>query len=291
MNHKYTSQELDSETGLYNYDARLYNPVLARFISPDSIVPDLKNPQALNRYSYVLNNPIFYKDPNGRANIVFHVIIDFPGALLGWVLGSGPSPYTAMKENWAFDKDWRDTSQPKLAEHANAWPLYGGGYATREEALNAAEKSFQRDFQNGNNVQANHTFYDMLTHWGSQWNPTEMNWLNFTTHFVFNDIILGVLFSPIALIESVATNVSSAVKGWFSEDRGNGSAGYNSVSGFYDFSYIGSSYGGGDFISFDFNINYCSVDNNFFSYNIGSTGSTDNYGYYGFGGDCYDCYW
>ena|GEM_PF-5384978 len=33
--------------------------------SPDTIVPDPGDPQALNRYSYVLNNPLRYTDPTG----------------------------------------------------------------------------------------------------------------------------------------------------------------------------------------------------------------------------------
>ncbi|MCP4252170.1 MAG: hypothetical protein GY775_01960, partial [Candidatus Scalindua sp.] len=40
---------------------------LGRFISADPIVPDPTNPQALNRYSYVLNNPLKYTDPSGHG--------------------------------------------------------------------------------------------------------------------------------------------------------------------------------------------------------------------------------
>jgi hypothetical protein len=36
----------------------MYSPTLGRFIQPDSIVPGAGNPQAYNRYSYVLNDPI-----------------------------------------------------------------------------------------------------------------------------------------------------------------------------------------------------------------------------------------
>jgi len=67
LNHKYTSQESDYETGLYNYNARLYDPELGRFVSADSIVPAPANPQSLNRYSYVLNNPLLYTDPTGHS--------------------------------------------------------------------------------------------------------------------------------------------------------------------------------------------------------------------------------
>ncbi|WP_041245307.1 RHS repeat-associated core domain-containing protein [Geotalea uraniireducens] len=67
MTHKYTAQELDYETGLYNYGARLYDPDIGRFISPDSIVPSPGNPQSLNRYAYALNNPVKYRDPSGHS--------------------------------------------------------------------------------------------------------------------------------------------------------------------------------------------------------------------------------
>ncbi|MBC7228457.1 MAG: RHS repeat-associated core domain-containing protein [Thermoflexales bacterium] len=53
--------------GLYDYRARYYDPALGRFISPDPIVPEPGNPQALNRYGYVNNNPLRYTDPSGHA--------------------------------------------------------------------------------------------------------------------------------------------------------------------------------------------------------------------------------
>jgi RHS repeat-associated protein len=52
--------------GLYYYNARYYDAVIGRFISPDSIIPDPANPQTLNRYSYCLNNPLKYVDPSGH---------------------------------------------------------------------------------------------------------------------------------------------------------------------------------------------------------------------------------
>ncbi len=67
LKHKYTGQEEDGETGLYYYGARYYDPNLARFISPDSIVPDHTDPQSLNRYSYCINNPLLYVDPTGNS--------------------------------------------------------------------------------------------------------------------------------------------------------------------------------------------------------------------------------
>jgi len=63
---QYTGQINDSYIKLYHMGARMYDPELGRFISPDSIVPDFSNPQSLNRYSYVLNNALKYTDPTGH---------------------------------------------------------------------------------------------------------------------------------------------------------------------------------------------------------------------------------
>ena len=64
--YRFTDQELDVESGLYNYNARFYDPIIGRFISPDSIMPDLYEPQLLNRFSYVRNNPLIFTDPTGN---------------------------------------------------------------------------------------------------------------------------------------------------------------------------------------------------------------------------------
>jgi RHS repeat-associated protein len=52
--------------GIYNYGARTYNATIGRFLQADAVVPGTGNPQSLNRYSYVLNNPMRYTDPTGN---------------------------------------------------------------------------------------------------------------------------------------------------------------------------------------------------------------------------------
>ena len=68
--YKFTDQEYDAETGLYNYNARLYDPVVGTFISPDSIFPKVYDPQSLNRFAYARNNPLKYNDPDGHAFVL-----------------------------------------------------------------------------------------------------------------------------------------------------------------------------------------------------------------------------
>jgi RHS repeat-associated protein len=66
VSNRYTGQVADEETGLYYYGSRYYDPVLGRFIQPDTMVPDPSDSQQLNRYSYVNNNPLKYTDPTGH---------------------------------------------------------------------------------------------------------------------------------------------------------------------------------------------------------------------------------
>ena len=70
---QYTDQQRQNThlTGIgiveyYDYRARMYDPKIGRFISPDSVVPDEKNPQSLNRYAYTLGNPVKFMDPDGH---------------------------------------------------------------------------------------------------------------------------------------------------------------------------------------------------------------------------------
>jgi RHS repeat-associated protein len=51
--------------GLVHMKARFYAPSLGRFLSADILVPNPADPQSYNRYAYVLNNPLVYRDPTG----------------------------------------------------------------------------------------------------------------------------------------------------------------------------------------------------------------------------------
>ncbi len=62
----YTGHEYLPWFGLVNMNARLYDPVLGRFLSPDPYVQMLDFTQNFNRYSYCLNNPLKYVDKDGE---------------------------------------------------------------------------------------------------------------------------------------------------------------------------------------------------------------------------------
>jgi RHS repeat-associated protein len=82
--YRYTGQRIEAGTGLYDYGARWYDPLIGRFLAADSIVPNPGDSQALNRYMYVAGNPVKYVDPSGNGWIIppafqpiLHVLEDY----------------------------------------------------------------------------------------------------------------------------------------------------------------------------------------------------------------------
>ena len=95
---KYNSQELDKETNFYFYNARYYDPAIARFTSADTVVPDYLNAQAWNGYSYVENNPIGRKDPTGHIpvdTVVDAAFIAYDVGMLSYHLYEGDTEAAA----------------------------------------------------------------------------------------------------------------------------------------------------------------------------------------------------
>lgn len=97
----YTGQEKDSETGLNYYDARYYDPHLQRFIQPDTLLPDIYDPQQLNRYSYARNNPLKYTDPTGHwawlNNLVSNIQKSFNKIASNFISKPAPKPESVAK--------------------------------------------------------------------------------------------------------------------------------------------------------------------------------------------------
>jgi RHS repeat-associated protein len=74
LNQKFTGKERDSETGLDYFGARYFSSAQGRWTSPDwspnpQPVPyaDLTDPQTLNLYAYVRNNPLSIRDFSGHG--------------------------------------------------------------------------------------------------------------------------------------------------------------------------------------------------------------------------------
>jgi len=90
---RFTGEEEDDLTGLYYLRARWYDPSVGRFLNRDPLPGSRHNPLTLNRYTYALNNPTRFTDPNGRsvsdgssANWYSWALRDAPASPYAWAL-------------------------------------------------------------------------------------------------------------------------------------------------------------------------------------------------------------
>ncbi|MCR4409577.1 MAG: RHS repeat-associated core domain-containing protein [Candidatus Saccharicenans sp.] len=100
-----------SESSLYYFGARYYDPALYRFLSPDPVIPTdraLYNPQRWNLYGYCLNNPLNLCDPDGRASDYVHYDLTYKLALEAGIPEDEARIIAEANRN--VDKDWRTSS-------------------------------------------------------------------------------------------------------------------------------------------------------------------------------------
>jgi RHS repeat-associated protein len=64
---RFTGQAQEELLGIYFFEARWFDPGPGRFLSPDSVVPDLYNSLDWDRYAFVRGNPLRYSDPSGHS--------------------------------------------------------------------------------------------------------------------------------------------------------------------------------------------------------------------------------
>ncbi|XP_046646365.1 uncharacterized protein LOC124336627 [Daphnia pulicaria] len=99
--YRYTGQEWDGETGLYNYHARFYDPDIGRFYQPDP------REQYFSPYKYVGNSPVSLVDPDGEFGLLIGLLIGLfavGGAYLGGAAAN--NNWNPGKWNWKSGKTW-----------------------------------------------------------------------------------------------------------------------------------------------------------------------------------------
>jgi RHS repeat-associated protein len=94
----FTGHEHLPRFGLVNMNARLYDPVLGRFLSPDPYVQLPYSTLGVNRYAYAMNNPLCYVDENGES-----VLFIIGGILIGGYVGASVYSGTFNPARWKAD--------------------------------------------------------------------------------------------------------------------------------------------------------------------------------------------
>ncbi|WP_212749177.1 FG-GAP-like repeat-containing protein [Chitinivorax sp. B] len=95
----YTGHEHLDAVSLIHMNGRVYDPITARFLSPDPTVPDADNQQQYNRYSYVLGNPLSYTDPSGFATVPAETLPDYVEQVMGKRIVSKTD---SLADNWTL---------------------------------------------------------------------------------------------------------------------------------------------------------------------------------------------
>ena len=113
----YTGHEHLPEFGLINMNARLYDPVIGRFLSPDPYVQAPTFSQSFNRYSYCINNPLKYTDPSGELfSSIVTGVLGFVGAVGRTLYAWGYGFKDPVKAANLLQDAWKDYG--KQMEHA-----------------------------------------------------------------------------------------------------------------------------------------------------------------------------
>lgn len=116
-------------------NGRMYDPLLARFLSPDPFVqmPDFS--QNFNRYTYCLNNPLIYTDPSGEWNW----LVGGLGFVFGYVshgLTSGNWGWEALGNGVLTGAMW-GVGYTSGVKEAGTSPLLYSAYSAGSSTINS----------------------------------------------------------------------------------------------------------------------------------------------------------
>lgn len=95
---------------LVDMNGRIYDPVLARFTTPDPFIQYTADLQSYNRYSYVMNNPLSVSDPSGYFGFggLFKAVSSIATALVDIQKAPYELMYKGAKEVAQWTKEnWR----------------------------------------------------------------------------------------------------------------------------------------------------------------------------------------
>lgn len=124
----FTGKQNDVSTGLYYYGYRYYDPQVGRFLTPDNYPPELAQPQSLNQYTYVQNNPTINRDPDGHNK-------------------TGDAPNAVKRDTQEAQKAGSSSSTHETKSSGGKSGGKGGAHEhTKEKTQNAAQIEYAPGF-------------------------------------------------------------------------------------------------------------------------------------------------
>ena len=122
---QFTSYERDSESGLDYAIFRHDSSRLGRFMQPDPLAGTIANPQSLNRYAYVQNDPVNLIDPLGLEGVCHTASHN----------GNDAYPHCHASTSAEGDKE----STISALFSGNRWPMFDPSASTGGDAAAAAK--------------------------------------------------------------------------------------------------------------------------------------------------------
>jgi RHS repeat-associated protein len=142
----FTGHEHLDAYGLINMNGRVYDPVLASFLSPDNYVQAPDYSQSFNRYAYCFNNPLKFTDPTGMYVDIYSLpgvreaannhYLRMAATLPG---GGGWAQHFAWKDRISYEmtrdyyksvSDWLKYNRHDYVDPGRGWhPFSGEGWS------------------------------------------------------------------------------------------------------------------------------------------------------------------
>ena len=121
---QYTGRELDSETGLYYFRARYFDPQAGRFLGEDPLGFSVD----VNFYRYVGNSPTNFNDPLGLAKCEYSISQHTLVCTSNYSPPVGPTYYVTVGPNNVSSGNGECKDNPKCADKQFTGPIKPGNY-------------------------------------------------------------------------------------------------------------------------------------------------------------------
>ncbi len=153
----FTGHEHYDQFKVINMNARLYDPVIGRFFSPDPQVQNPYSTQGLNRYSYCGNNPVMYSDPDGELFFeIFGGIVNYLIHKKGGDVGNSKQGFGYFAQGFIGGMLYGislsrmsivsqiTTGLSLIRNSQNAWDIYKGQFYFDENIGHGFTQAFTR---------------------------------------------------------------------------------------------------------------------------------------------------
>ena len=140
----FTGHEHYADLKIINMNGRLYDPVIARFFSPDNFVQAPEFTQSYNRYSYCLNNPLQWVDPSGE---LFGDYFDQYGVFLGTDGIDDGKIHIIDRDLWNQIKDnisWVGNDGVRMISRDLASDQHGGIFSNMPSEANLSDNAIKK---------------------------------------------------------------------------------------------------------------------------------------------------